>query len=190
MNGFWGWFIFIGAILLVISFIISYWLYIVGAIGLYFGIKRYIKHLKTKKEQQAIEAEKQKMIENQSTIEYKMERLLKLTNNSDPNGKKRQEYLHKEQLNLRDYWYKYMDLRAKLILNDTTTYREEGVLHLMCDELLARMDNLDIEVLDSVKKEFIEENLTPLLRDIVEIMEGISSTKSININAYQLLKVK
>lgn len=117
-----------------------------------------------------------------------MERLLILTNNTDPNGYKRQLYKNKQQLDLRDYWYKYLDLRAKLILNYTPTYREEEVLHIMCDELLIRMDNLEIEITDAVKKEFIEENLTPLLIDVVEIIEDISPVKTINMDAYRLLK--
>ncbi|MER2119299.1 MAG: ABC transporter substrate-binding protein, partial [Solibacillus sp.] len=135
-----------------------------------------------------LEAEQLLISENQSTIEYKMERLLILTNNIDQNCFKRQLYKNKQQLDLRDYWYKYLDLRAKLILNDTPTYREEEVLHIMCDELLIRMDNLEIEVTDAVKKEFIEENLTPLLKDVVEIMEDINPVKTINMDAYCLLK--
>lgn len=130
----------------------------------------------------------QQQIAEQNTIEFKMERLLTLAKNEDPKGMKRQQYLHKEQYNLRDYWYKYLDLRAKLLLNNTPTHREEEVLHLMCDELLARMDNLEIEVQDSVKKEFIEEHLTPLLHDVVNIMDGIHPSQTINIDAYQLLK--
>lgn len=169
---------------------INYWIYIVGIIAIFFGISWLIMYLNKKKEQQVVEAENQKVLANQSTIEYKMERLLTLAQYTDPNGGKRQEYILKQHLNLRDYWYKYLDLRAKLILNDTPTYREEEVLHLMCEELLIRMDNLEIEVLDSVKKEFIEENLTPLFHDVVEIMEGINPTKLINIDAYQLLKAK
>ena len=125
---------------------------------------------------------------NPDTIEYKMERLLSIAKLDDPNGAKRQNYLQKEQFNLRDYWYKYLDLRAKLALNNTPTNREEAVLHLMCDELLSRLDNLDVEATDSVKKEFIVTNLKPLLHDIVEIMDGIKPTGSIDINAYQLLQ--
>lgn len=60
----------------------------------------------------------------------------------------------------------------------------------MCDELLQRLDNAEYETTDVIKKEFIEFNLTPLLKDVVEIMEGISPETSININAYQLLKAK
>lgn len=187
MNSFWGWFGIIFAVLFVIGFIMSYWMYIVGAVALFFGVKKLNAYIKEKQHQKALEGELKTIAENQSTIEYKMERLLMLTNNTDPNGYKRQQYKNKQQLDLRDYWYKYLDLRAKLILNNTSTYREEEVLHIMCDELLNRMDNLEIEVTDAVKKEFIEENLTPLLHDVVEIMEGISPVKSININAYRLL---
>lgn len=190
MNSKWGCLGIGFVILLVIGFIMSYWMYIVGAIALFYGIKWLKNYSKNKQQQKAMEAEQQQQLEKQSTIEYKMERLLTLANNTDTNGNKRQQYKNKQQLDLRDYWYKYLDLRAKLILNDTPTYREEEVLHIMCDELLVRMDNLEIEVTDSVKKEFIEENLTPLLRDVVEIMEGISPIKSININAYQLLKAR
>lgn len=184
MNKLWVW---IG-IILVIGFIINYWMLIVGAVALYYGIKKLVKYSKEKQQQKALIAEQQQKIENQSSIEYKMERLLILTNNIDPNGYKRQLYKNKQQLDLRDYWYKYLDLRAKLILNDTPTYREEEVLHIMCDELLIRMDNLEIEVTDAVKKEFIEENLMPLLKDVVEIMEDISPVKTINMDAYRLLK--
>ena len=189
-NSFWGCLGIVFVIMLIIGFIMSYWMYIVGAIALFFGIKGLIKYYKNKQQQIITETKQQQILENQSTIEYKMERLLMLSNNLDPNGNKRQQYKIKQQLDLLDYWYKYLDLRAKLILNDTPTYREEEVLHIMCDELLVRMDNLEIEVTDSVKKEFIEENLTPLLRDVVEIMEGISPIKSINISAYQLLKAR
>ncbi|WP_339171026.1 ABC transporter substrate-binding protein [Solibacillus sp. FSL R5-0691] len=184
MKNLWIW---IG-IIVIIGLIISYWMFIVGAVVLYYAGKKLIKFLKAKKKQKFLEAEHLKMKENQSTIEYKMERLLTLSNNTDPNGFMRQLYKNKQQLDLRDYWYKYLDLRAKLLLNDTPTYREEEVLHIMCDELLIRMDNLEIEVTDAVKTEFIEENLTPLLRDIVEIMEDISPVKTINMDAYRLLK--
>ena len=184
MKNVWIW---IG-IIFIIGFIISYWMFIVGAVVLYYAVKKMIKFSKEKKKQKILQAEQLKINECQSTIEYKMERLLTLTNNTDPNGFKRQQYKNKQQLDLRDYWYKYLDLRAKLILNDTPTYREEEVLHIMCDELLIRMDNLEIEVTDAVKKEFIEENLTPLLIDVVEIMEDISPVKTINMDAYRLLK--
>ena len=190
MNNFWGCLGIVFVVMLIIGFIMSYWLYIVGAIALFFGIKWLIKYSKNKQQQKIMETEQQRILENQSTIEYKMERLLTLSNHIDSNGDKRQQYKNKQQLDLRDYWYKYLDLRARLILNDTPTTREEEVLHIMCDELLVRMDSLEIEVTDSVKKEFIEENLTPLLRDVVEIMEGISPIKSINISAYQLLKTR
>lgn len=184
MKKFWSWF----GIFFVILLLMSNWMVFVGAIVLYFGFKKFKKYKKEKQLQKALEAQLKLKKESQSTIEYKMERLLTITKNLDPNRSKRQEYKTKQQLNLRDYWYKYLDLRAKLILNDTSTYREEEVLHIMCDELLNRMDKLEIEVTDAVKKEFIEENLMPLLRDVVEIMEGISPVKSININAYRLLK--
>ena len=190
MKNFGGWLGIGFVVLLIIGFIVSYWMYIVGAIALYFGVKWLINYSKDKQLQKVIGDKQQQILKNQSTIEYKMERLLTLSNHTDPNGYKRQQYKNKQQLDLLDYWYKYLDLRAKLILNNITTYREEEVLHLMCDELLVRMDNLEIEVTDSVKKEFIEENLTPLLRDVVEIMEGINPVKSINIQAYQLLKVR
>lgn len=177
---------FVGAI--IISLIVSYWYIIVGAIALYFGVKWYINYSKNKKQQKIEEAQNIQVLESQSTIEYKMERLLSLSNLTDLNGDKRQDYLSKSELNLRDYWYKYLDLRAKLFLNDTPTYREEEVIHLMCDELLVRMDNVEIEVSDKVRIDFINENLTPLLRDVVEIMEGIRPTNSINVDAYNLLK--
>ncbi|ATP40650.1 ABC transporter substrate-binding protein [Solibacillus sp. R5-41] len=173
---------------LVISIILNFWTYIAGFFGIFIVIGFLFLWNQKRKEQQALETKQQQQIDAQNTIEYKMERLLTLTKDADPKGMKRQQYLHKEQYTLRDYWYKYLDLRAKLLLNNTPTHREEAVLHLMCDELLARMDNLEIEVQDSVKKEFIEEHLTPLLQDIVNIMDGINPTQTINIDAYQLLK--
>ncbi|AWE07412.1 ABC transporter substrate-binding protein [Lysinibacillus sp. 2017] len=188
MKNLWGCFgVFIIG-LIIISFIVSYWYFIVGAIALYFGVKWYINYTKNKKQQKIEETQNLQVLENQSTIEYKMERLLTLSNLTDPNDEKRQDYLSKSELNLRDYWYKYLDLRAKLFLNDTPTYREEEVIHLMCDELLLRIDNVEVEVSDKVRMEFIKENLTPLLRDVVDIMEGIRPTNSINVDAYNLLK--
>ena len=62
-----------------------------------------------------METEQQQLVENQSTIEYKMEKLLTLASNTDSNGFKRQQYKNNQQLDLRDYWYKYLDLRAKLM---------------------------------------------------------------------------
>ena len=187
MNNFWGCFgtIFVGII--IISLIASYWYIIVGAIALYFGVKWYNNYSKNKKKKKIEEMQNLKVIEDQASIEYKMERLLTLSN-LEPDSRKRQDYLYKSELNLRDYWYKYLDLRAKLFLNDLTTYREEEVIHLMCDELLVRMDNVEVEISNKVRTDFINENLTPLLRDVVEIMEGISPTNSINIDAYKLLK--
>lgn len=188
MKNLWGCFgVFIIG-LIIISFIVSYWYFIVGAIALYFGVKWYINYTKNKKQQKIEETQNLQVLENQSTIEYKMERLLTLSNLTDPNGEKRQDYLSKSELDLRDYWYKYLDLRAKLFLNDTPTYREEEVIYLMCDELLLRIDNVEVEVSDKVRMEFIKENLTPLLRDVVDIMEGIRPTNSINVDAYNLLK--
>lgn len=188
MKNLWGCFgVFIIG-LIIISFIVSYWYFIVGAIALYFGVKWYINYTKNKKQQKIEETQNLQVLENQSTIEYKMERLLTLSNLTDPNGEKRQDYLSKSELDLRDYWYKYLDLRAKLFLNDTPTYREEEVIYLMCDELLLRIDNVEVEVSDKVRMEFIKGNLTPLLRDVVDIMEGIRPTNSINVDAYNLLK--
>ena len=139
------------------------------------------KGVEVKKVNKALQAK-------QNTIEYKMERLLNIAGYPDKNGSKRQQYLHKDELNLRDYWYKYIDLRAKLSLNNTSTHREEEVLKLMADELLYRLDNAEVEVTDIVRKQFVEENLTPLLHDVVDILDGIHPTQTININAYELLK--
>ncbi len=44
------------------------------------------------------------------------------------------------------------------------------------------------ELTEQVKKEFIEENLTPLLDDINEILSGMKQADTIDINAYDLLK--
>ena len=100
---------------------------------------------------------------------------------------KRTIYKSKSELNLLDMWYKFLDLRAKLHLNNTSTGREEAVLHLMCDEVLERIQFAEVEVTDYVRKEFIIEHVKPLLHDILEIMEGIRPIDSISIDAYQLL---
>ena len=58
----------------------------------------------------------------------------------------------------------------------------------MCDEIIARIESVDVELTAPVKKEFIEENLTPLLDDINEILSGMKPADTIDINAYDLLK--
>nr|WP_255731429.1 ABC transporter substrate-binding protein [Solibacillus sp. MA9] len=175
---------------MIIGFIMSYWLYIVGAIAAFYFVKWLLKFKKERQLQKIEQEERRRELEHQSTLEYKMNRLLKLANYNTNNPNVRHAYQTKSVLNLQDYWHQYIDLRAKLSLNDTNTYREESVIDLMCDELLQRLDNAEYETTDVIKKEFIESNLTPLLKDVVEIMDGISPETSININAYQLLKAK
>ena len=122
------------------------------------------------------------------TIEYKMTNLLKLSGNYIDAPAVRHAYRKKTDLSLQDKWYKFLDLRAKLELNNTPTGKVEAVLHLMCDEITARIHSVDVELTEQVKKEFIEENLTPLLDDINEILSGMKHADTIDINAYDLLK--
>ena len=190
MKNFWGIFGVIVVVLLIIGFIMSYWMYIVGAIAAFFGVKWLLKYNKEQQLQKIALEERRRELEHQSTLEFKMKRLLELAKYDTKNLNVRHAYKTKSALNLQDYWHKYLDLRAKLALNDTNTYREEGVIDLMCDELLNRLDNAEYETTDEIKKEFIESNLTPLLRDVVDIMDGISPEMTINIDAYQLLKAK
>ena len=122
------------------------------------------------------------------TIEYKMTNLLKLSGNYIDAPAVRHAYRKKTDLSLQDKWHQFLDLRAKLELNNTPTGKAEAVLHLMCDEITARIQSVDVELTDQVKKEFIEENLTPLLDDINEILSGMKHADTIDINAYDLLK--
>lgn len=122
------------------------------------------------------------------TIEYKMTNLLKLSGNYIDAPAIRHAYRKKTDLTLQDKWYKFLDLRAKLELNNTPTSKAEAVLHLMCDEITARIQSVDVELTEQVKKEFIEENLTPLIDDINEILSGMKPTDTIDIDAYDLLK--
>jgi len=122
------------------------------------------------------------------TIEYKMTTLLKLSGNYIDAPAVRHAYRKKTDLSLQDKWHQFLDLRAKLELNNTPTGKVEAVLHLMCDEITARIQSVDVELTDQVKKEFIEENLTPLLDDINEILSGMKHADTIDINAYDLLK--
>ena len=131
--------------------------------------------------------EKNKNREWKESIDYKMEKLLEMAHFDIHNSSKRTAYKTKSQLNLLDQWYKYIDLRAKLHLNNTSTSREESVLHLMCDEVLSRIQLAEVEITNAVRTEFIVENVSPLLHDILDIMEGIRPTDSISIDAYQLL---
>ena len=190
MNNFWGWIGIIFVVLFIIGFIMSYWMYIVGAFAAFFGVKWLLKYNQQQKLQKIEQEERRRELEHQSTLEYKMQRLLTIALYDTTNAANRKAYQSKQQLNLQDYWNKYLDLRAKLALNDTNTYREESVIDLMCDELLNRLDNAEYEASDDIKKEFIESNLTPLLQDVVDIMDGISPEMTINIDAYQLLKVR
>ena len=122
------------------------------------------------------------------TIEYKMKKLLELSGNYIDAPAIRHAYRKKADLNLQDKWHQFLDLRAKLELNNTSTSKAEAVLHVMCDEILARIQSVDVELTATVKKEFIEENLTPLLDDINEILSGMKPADTIDINAYDLLK--
>lgn len=58
MNKLWVW---IG-IILVIGFIINYWMLIVGAVVLYYGIKKLVKYSKERQQQKALVAEQQQII--------------------------------------------------------------------------------------------------------------------------------
>ena len=153
-------------------------------VGGYHLYKRIVQNKKMKS--QAL-LEKSKDREWKDSIDYKMEQLLEMAHFNMGNASKRIAYKTKSHLDLLDQWYKYIDLRAKLHLNNTSTSREESVLHLMCDEVLSRIQQAEIVVTDDVRKEFIIENVSPLLHDILDIMEGIRPTDSISIDAYQLL---
>lgn len=122
------------------------------------------------------------------TIEYKMTKLLELSGNYIEAPAVRHAYRKKTDLSLQDKWHQFLDLRAKLELNNTSTSKAEAVLHVMCDEIIARIESVDVELTAPVKKEFIEENLTPLLDDINEILSGMKPADTIDINAYDLLK--
>ena len=147
-----------------------------------------VKWFKNRKVVKGKTVQLKKMEAKKNTLEYKMERLLNIAGYPDENRTKRQQYLHKESLNLRDKWYKFIDLRAKLALNGTSTHREEEVLNMMCDELIYRIDNTDVEVSEMVRKEFIEQHLAPLIQDVIDIVDGIRPMETINMNAYELLK--
>ena len=188
MKGFWGClgYMLIGLFLLsvlieILPELISLAIFI-GAIvwGLKWWDKRKISKQETMQVKK-IEAEK-------GTLEYKMEYLLTMAGYPDEHRAKRQQYLQKDVLNMRDKWYQYLDLRAKLALNGTSTYREEEVLNMMSDELLYRLENADVEITEVVRKEFIEQHLSPLLHDVVDILAGIRPMETININAYELLQ--
>jgi hypothetical protein len=160
----------------------------IGVIALGIGIYKLYKRRKNIKAAKLLqEANEQKKLENTQTIEYKMRTLLTMAQYNINDDSKRTSYKSKNELNLLDMWYKFLDLRAKLHLNNTSTSREEAVLHLMCDEVLERIQFAEVEVTDEVRKEFIIEHVKPLLHDILEIMEGIRPIDSISINAYQLL---
>ena len=157
-------------------------------IGMGIGGYHLYKRIKQNKKMKSLALlEKNKDREWKESIDYKMEKLLEMAHFDIHNSSKRTAYKTKPQLNLLDQWYKYIDLRAKLHLNNTSTSREESVLHLMCDEVLSRIQYAEIVVTDDVRKEFIIENVSPLLHDILDIMEGIRPTDSISIDAYQLL---
>lgn len=175
------------AVSLIISLIVTIWIPLVLCIAAFVGVKVFIKQRKKNRALEIEQAANQQALEAKETIEYKMESLLAMANYDVNNITQRTAYKQKPQLNLLDQWFKYIDLRAKLHLNNTSTSREEAVLHLMCDELSNRIKYAEIEITEPIKREFIEENLTPLLMDIIEIMEGIRPTNSISIDAYQLL---
>ena len=151
----------------------------------YFVVKKTVAFIKQKRaNQKLVEATKAQS----DTIEHKMTNLLKLSGNYIDAPAVRHAYRKKTDLSLQDKWHQFLDLRAKLELNNTPTGKAEAVLHLMCDEITARIQSVDVELTDQVKKEFIEENLTPLLDDINEILSGMKHTDTIDINAYDLLK--
>lgn len=155
--------------------------------GVYVGYRIYKKMKLKRVETVKVKHKQSKLLEKQQTIEYKMTNLLKQAGFNPNDASKRTAYKIKEELNLLDLWYKYIDLRAKLHLNNTSTSREEAVLHLMCDEVLMRIELADVEVSSEIKKEFIIENVKPLLTDILDILEGVRPVDSISIDAYQLL---
>ena len=151
----------------------------------YFVVKKTVVFIKQKRANKMLV----EVTEAQSdTIEYKMTNLLKLSGNYIEAPALRQAYRDKTHLSLQDKWYQFLDLRAKLELNNTPTGKAEAVLHVMCDEITTRIQTVDVELTDQVKKEFIEENLTPLMDDINEILSGLKPTDAIDINAYDLLK--
>ena len=151
----------------------------------YFVVKKTVAFIKQKRATQRIVEETKAQSD---TIEYKMTNLLKLSGNYIDSPAVRHTYRKKTDLSLQDKWYQFLDLRAKLELNNTPTGKVEAVLHLMCDEITARIQSVDVELTEQVKKEFIEENLTPLLDDINEILSGMKHADTIDINAYDLLK--
>ena len=151
----------------------------------YFVVKKTVLFIKQKRANKMLV----EITEAQSdTIEYKMTNLLKLSGNYIEDPSVRHAYREKTHLSLQDKWYQFLDLRAKLELNNTPTGKAEAVLHVMCDEITTRIQTVDVELTDQVKKEFIEENLTPLMDDINEILSGLKPTDAIDINAYDLLK--
>ncbi len=157
-------------------------------IGLTVGGYHLYKRIKLNKQMKSKALlEQSKDIEWKESIDYKMSQLLEMAHFDMNNTLKRTAYKTKPELDLLDQWYKYIDLRAKLHLNNTSTSREESVLHLMCDEVLSRIQLAEVEITNAVRKEFIIDNVSPLLHDILDIMEGIRPTDSISIDAYQLL---
>lgn len=151
----------------------------------YFVGKKIFLFIKEQRANQRVIQEKKAQSD---TIEYKMTKLLKLSGNYIDAPAVRHTYRKKTDLSLQDKWYQFLDLRAKLELNNTSTSKAEAVLHVMCDEILARIESVDVELTAPVKKEFIEENLMPLLDDINEILSGMKPADTIDINAYDLLK--
>lgn len=150
----------------------------------YFVVKKIVLFIKQKRTNiKLVEASKAQS----DTIEYKMTNLLKLSGNYIEDPAVRHAYREKSHLSLLDKWYQFLDLRAKLELNNTPTGKVEAVLHVMCDEITIRIQTVDVEITDQVKKEFIEDNLTPLMDDINEILSGIKPADSIDVNAYKLL---
>ena len=151
----------------------------------YFVGKKIVSFIKQKRADHKLVEETKAQSD---TIEYKMTNLLKLSGNYIDAPAVRHAYRKKTDLTLQDKWHQFLDLRAKLELNNTPTGKVEAVLHLMCDEITARIQSVDVELTEQVKKEFIEENLTPLLDDINEILSGMKHADTIDINAYDLLK--
>ena len=151
----------------------------------YFVGKKIFLYIKEYQANQRVIEEKKAQSD---TIEYKMTKLLKLSGNYIDAPAVRHTYRKKTDLSLQDKWYQFLDLRAKLELNNTSTSKAEAVLHVMCDEIITRIESVDVELTAPVKKEFIEENLMPLLDDINDILSGMRPEDTIDINAYDLLK--
>ena len=185
------WIINLIIVIVIITFIIQLISILIVPVGMIaiaiFGYKYFKKKKAQKAANALLEKEQLAQLHAKETIEYKMTMLLQKAQFDPHHVSYRNAYQSKDNLNLLDKWFKYIDLRAKLHLNNTFTSREEAVLHLMCDEVILRLENAEVEVTEHVQKDFIIQHVEPLLTDILYIMEGIRPSDSISINAYQLL---